>query len=367
MLVVLNQVDRLEPGRRHAVPRRPAPAPRPPTAFADAQVLTTSARTGPGSTSCGSGWPTPSPDAPPCTTASGPTWPARRGRCASGVGDSEPALEGESSYAGLVTALGRAAGVPVVLDAVEADYQRAALARTGWLFTRWRRHLSADPLARLRLGTPGAVGVQGLRGDDVRGDVRALLGRSSLPAPSAGARSAVRLATDDVTDRASQGLPLAWARAVRESAAPDRTRLEEQLDRAVTGDLAAGARPGLLEGPRRPPGRSGRGRGAGSAVALAVLVVGWLRLPTLPGVDLGPLPLWLVLLVVGVGGGLGLAALGRVLARRGAVRRRRLVQRRLDEALTVVAVEQVVDPVRAVLARHARVRDRLDGVLAGGR
>ncbi|GAA1903484.1 GTPase [Lapillicoccus jejuensis] len=280
-----------------------------------------------------------------------------------GVGDTEPALEGEASYGGLVTALGRAAGVPVVLDAVEADHRRASLARTGWLFTRWRRHLSADPLTRLRLGVGAIPGVAGLRGEDVRGDVRALLGRSSLPAPSAGARSAVRLATTDLTDRASQGLPLRWAQAVQDTASPDRTRLEERLDRAVTGTSLRVPDPLSW----RVLGALQWGLGAAAVLgllwALAVFVVAWFRLPTLPGVDLGPLPLWLVLLVVGVVGGLGLAALGRVLAGRGAVRRRRLVARRLDEAVGEVAVEQVVDPVRAVLARHARVRTRLDSAL----
>src|SRR5665811_1683317 len=45
----------------------------------------------------------------------------------SGVADSEPSLDGHSD-ASLVDALQRAAGIPVILDAVERDYRRASLA-----------------------------------------------------------------------------------------------------------------------------------------------------------------------------------------------------------------------------------------------
>ena len=75
-----------------------------------------------------------------------PRWPpAARGRRRHRAGvDAHADAE-------LVDALTRAAGVPVVLDAVERDYRREAFAHTGWPFTRWVRSLRPDPLRRLRL------------------------------------------------------------------------------------------------------------------------------------------------------------------------------------------------------------------------
>ena len=105
------------------------------------------------------------------------------------VADTEPRLD-ERVDAGLVDALSRAAGLPVVLAAVERDYRREAWSRTGWPFTRWVRALQPDPLRRLRLRTDrgGGRGDRGGRGGDRAGqdaitaaDVRAVLGRSSLP------------------------------------------------------------------------------------------------------------------------------------------------------------------------------------------
>ncbi len=66
------------------------------------------------------------------------------------VGDSEADLD-LLSRDDLDAALGRAAGVPVVLDAVDRDYRRQALAASGWPFTRWiagiRRESAAPPAA----------------------------------------------------------------------------------------------------------------------------------------------------------------------------------------------------------------------------
>ena len=68
----------------------------------------------------------------------------------SGVADSEPRLD-DSADASLVDALTRAAGIPVILDAVERDYRRETWARTGWPLTRWARALRPAPLKLLRL------------------------------------------------------------------------------------------------------------------------------------------------------------------------------------------------------------------------
>ncbi|WP_295700941.1 GTPase [Lapillicoccus sp.] len=270
-----------------------------------------------------------------------------------GVADTEPLLD-PAADGRLEAALARAAGVPVVLQAVEDDYRRESLARTGWIFTRWGRKIKPDPLGRLRLDKSSV-----LTEVDVS-DVRAVLGRSSIPAPSPAARSAVRLATRELTDRASAGLPVPWALAVADVAEPEEDRLDQALDRAVVGTSLRARSPrwwpvlGVLQW----------ALGVAAVLGLVWLVVlgvlGWLQLPRVDTPSLGPFAVPFLLLVAGLLLGVGLAALSRAATRRGAVRRRNLIAGRLDEAIGVVADERLVAPVRAVLERHRDVRTSLE-------
>lgn len=273
-----------------------------------------------------------------------------------GVAPTEPTLA-ETVDAELVDALARAAGIPTVVAAVERDYRNQAWGRTGWPFTRWVRALRPDPMKRLRLNTRDAVEEKLAV---TAGDVRTVLGRSSLPPPTPAARSAVELATRRVGDQAAEGLPSRWAEAVADAATPPGPELADALDQAVVGTSLR----------MRPP-LWWRLFGAAQLVLalvavlgflwLAVLVVmGWLALPEIDTPRLGPLPYPLLMLVGGLLLGLGLAALARALGRRGARRRGRQIRRRLTEQVAAVAGERIVGPVRAVLARHRLTRESLD-------
>lgn len=273
-----------------------------------------------------------------------------------GVAPTEPTLA-ETVDAELVDALSRAAGIPTVVAAVERDYRNQAWGRTGWPFTRWVRALRPDPMKRLRLNTRDAVEEKLAV---TAGDVRTVLGRSSLPPPTPAARSAVELATRRVGDQAAEGLPSRWAEAVADAATPPGPELADALDQAVVGTSLR----------MRPP-LWWRLFGAAQLVLglvavlgflwLAVLVVmGWLALPEIDTPRLGPLPYPLLMLVGGLLLGLGLAALARALGRRGARRRGRQIRRRLTEQVAAVAGERIVGPVRAVLARHRLTRESLD-------
>ena len=99
------------------------------------------------------------------------------GRLRRGVAEREASLDAAADDR-LIDALSRASGVPVVLGAVDEDYRREALGRTGWIFTRWGRKLRPDPLRRLRLDR---VPSQVLEQVDPL-DVREIVGRSSIPA-----------------------------------------------------------------------------------------------------------------------------------------------------------------------------------------
>ena len=265
------------------------------------------------------------------------------------VAEEEPRVDAPAREE-LLDALARSAGVPTVVQAVERDYRMEAAARTGWPFTRWVHRLRPRPLRRLRLD-----------GKDIRvsdADVRSVLGRSSLPPPTPAARAAVDLATRRLADRAGRDLPTPWAEAVEQAASPPGASLGDALDQAVVGTslharspvwwpvvgvaqllLAVTAVVGLLW------------------LALYVLL-GWFQLDAIVGdpPTWGVLPIPLVLLVGGVLGGLFLALVSRWLARIGARRRGRVMDRRLRASIDAVAEAEIIVPVELVLERHGATR-----------
>ncbi|TPG19861.1 ABC transporter [Pedococcus bigeumensis] len=273
-----------------------------------------------------------------------------------GVALSEPTLS-DTVDSELVDALARAAGIPTVVAAVERDYRNQAWGRTGWPFTRWVRALRPDPMKRLRLNTRDAVEEKLAV---TAGDVRTVLGRSSLPPPTPAARSAVELATRRVGDQAAEGLPNRWAEAVADAATPPGPELADALDQAVVGTSLKMRAPMWW-----------RAFGLAQLVLafiavlgilwLAVLVVmGWLALPDMDTPRVGPLPYPLLMFAGGLLLGLALAALARTLGRTGARRRGQQIRRRLTDQIAEVARERIVGPVRAVLERHRTTRESLD-------
>jgi GTP-binding protein EngB required for normal cell division len=281
---------------------------------------------------------------------------ASAGRLRTDVADSEPSV-GEEVDAELVDALSRAAGIPTVVAAVERDYRNQAWSRTGWPFTRWVQGLRPDPLKRLRLNTRDAVEEKLAV---TAGDVRSVLGRSSLPPPTPAARAAVDLATRRVGDRAGQGLPPRWAEAVSDAATPPGPELADALDQAVVGTSLRARAPmwwkafGLAQLVLALIAVLGLGW-------LVVLVVlGWLALPDVHTPSLGPVPWPLLMFAGGVVLGVLLAALARYLAVVGARRRGQRIRARLLDAVSGVAAERIVAPVRAVVARHRAAREALE-------
>jgi GTP-binding protein EngB required for normal cell division len=272
------------------------------------------------------------------------------------VGVNEPKVSSNADGE-LVDALARAAGIPVVVNAVERDYRNQAWGRTGWPFTRWVRAVRPDPMKRLRLNTRDAV-------DEklavTAGDVRTVLGRSSLPPPTPAARAAVELATRRVGDDAGAGLPHRWAEAVADAATPPGPELADSLDQAVVGTSLR----------LRPPLWWRVFSAAQLVLAvvtvagllwLAVLVVlGWLQLPEVDTPRLGPIPYPLLMFAGGLLLGLLLAAVARWLAGVGARRRGQRIRRQLTSAVAEVAEQRILAPVRVVLERHRTAREALE-------
>ncbi|MFP5336879.1 MAG: GTP-binding protein [Actinomycetes bacterium] len=344
MLVVLNQVDRVPASEVGAVvtdlQRLLAE-----DGLAGVRVVTTSARTGDGVHELRSALVTAVQTRDAALRRLAADLDAVAAALAEGVGTREADPDRIDGSDQLVTALAGAAGVPAVLDAVEAHYRRGARGSVGWPFTRWSRSLRPDPLKRLRLG-------------EATGDLQRL-GRSSLPEPTPAQRAEVELAARRVAESASAGLPPRWADAVRDAAAPPDEDLADALDQAVTGVELEHRRPVWWRLVGALQLVLALAAVAGGAWLVALAVVAWLQLPEPPMVAVGEVPLPTLLLLGGLAAGLLVALVGGRLARWGARRRRRRTERRLREAVEGVARDRVLGPVAEVLRAHRTVRQTL--------
>lgn len=278
-------------------------------------------------------------------------------RLRAGVADTEPDV-GRVPRAELDSSLGRAAGVPIVLDAVARDYRREAFAHTGWLFARWTKGFAADPLRRLRLDRTG--GRPPIHVDIDGADVRAVLGRSSIPAPSVSTASAVELATRTFVREASEGLPVRWTQAVEDAVDRGDGALGDSLDRAVIGTSLRARRPVWWFVVNVLQWVLGLVAVAGLVWYALLWGFGLLQLPRPETPSVGILPAPLVMLGLGLLLGIGLGVLSRWWARIGARHRRSLIGKRLAESVATVADEHVLVPVDEVLARHRETRAHLE-------
>jgi energy-coupling factor transporter ATP-binding protein EcfA2 len=249
----------------------------------------------------------------------------------------------------LTRALGEAAGVPVVVSAVERSVRRAGTATTGWPLVRWMRRLRPDPLRRLHLSSRDSS-------PDRPSPDRPSPARTSLPAPGPVQRAAVATALRAARDRVGDGLPQAWRDELRRTVELSEEDLADRLDRAVAGadvgaqrtplwQRAAGALQWLLLAVAL----------AGALWLLALVVLGFFRLDdVLPVPHVQGLPVPTLLLVTGLLAGALLAVLARPLVGWRARRRGRSAERRLAQAVEVVAEDDVLSPMEAVRADHAR-------------
>ncbi|KQX82672.1 YfjP family GTPase [Streptomyces sp. Root1310] len=191
-------------------------------------------------------------------------------------------------------------------------------------------------------------------------------GRLPVRAPAdeeATARQRVEQAVRTVSERASAGLPMPWAQAVREAAVRGAQGLPEALDQLAT---RAGLPPG------RPP-RPGWWPVAVLAQACMTLlqVVGglWL-LGQIVGVMAPNLGVPVLLMVMGIIGGPLVEWSCRLAARGPARRYGQDAERRLREAAAGCGRARVLDPVAAELLRYREVREqygRVTGVGAAAR
>lgn len=338
LLVALNQVDRLSPAERDACAADLARL-LGDDGLAGVPVLLTSARTGEGVEALRDRLDDAARrrEAATARTVADVRDVAERIRRASAPGAPVP----PAARRDLVRALERAAGVPIVADAVRAGWAARGRRSTGWPPTRWLARFRPDPLRRLHLGRTSAGDAQ---------DPDAEVVRTSLPAPGpaeeAKARGAVRAYVDAVTADA----PDPWVLHAR--AAPDHDGLADALDHAVASTPVL---------PARRPAWWGA-VGALQWLLLAVLVGGavWLgalallaslQLPVPEPPTWGEVPWPTVALLGGAVAGLLVAVVSRVAVGVGARRQAARATARLHDAVGGVADRRVVDPVAQVLGR----------------
>ena len=266
---------------------------------------------------------------------------------AAAASDSAAAVAGADGRAEAVLTdlLTEAAGAQVVATAVADSRRRGAALAVGWPPLRWVARLRPDPVVRWRLD---------------RSDVAPELVRTSLPGSDPVAAARARTAVLTYADTASQGAPRAWVDSTRDVAESIADSLPDALDRAVT-------RAPLV--PARDP-RWWRVVGGlqWGLLTLAVVGAGWLLLlavlgylqfdvPTPPKSAGVPVPT--LLLIVGLLGGIVLAAGARLLAGRSATRAAAAARKALRAEVQQVAVDNVVTPVRAELATLEQFRAAL--------
>ena len=256
----------------------------------------------------------------------------------------------DADQAELRAAIADAAGVPIVVDAVHKAARIRARRATGWPVTSWLSKLRPDPLKRLHLDL-GATG---------RDLVAAA--RSSVPDANQIQNARIESAVRGLSDRMSDGLTRPWAAALRRASTSRLPDLHDRLDRAVgTVDL----------GVAKIPVWTRLVRGVQWLLLLAAVVGGvwlgalaatsYLKLdqPTTPDVSGFPVPT--ALLLGGIGLGVLLAVLCRVLVGRSARRRARRAERRLLEAVDAVANELVITPLTEEIEAYRATSEGLRG------
>jgi GTP-binding protein EngB required for normal cell division len=329
MLLVLNQVDRLDRGGRDTCLgdiKRLARA----DGLGNVPVISTSATTGEGMDQLKSEL-TQRVDARRTATERLAADVARAVDRLNAFCDSkkEPRDIKGTQRGALIDALAEAGAVERVTDAVAQAHMHRAILATGSPFTRWLRRLRPDPLRRLHLSP--------------RLDTST---RTSLPAATPVQRAQVGTALRRLSDSAGADLPSPWPALVKARATSDEDRLPGDLDRVVAHSNV---------GDMRAP-RWWRVLGALQTALAATAIAGalwltvlfffdWMKFPSLPLPRVDRLPVPTLLLVGGLLAGVIVAFIGRQLAAVGGRRRKRSARQRLRAGIEQLADERIVMPI----------------------
>ena len=246
----------------------------------------------------------------------------------------------------LIEAVGDAAGVPIVVDAVHRATKIRATRATGWPITAWLSKLRPDPLKRLHLDL-------GATGKDL-----VAASRSSIPEANQVQKARVESSVREVADSLSGDLAKPWANAVRRASVARSGDLSDRLDKAVGSvDLGSASIPWWCSIVRVLQWVLLLAAIGGGLWLAALAGMGYLQMPTPDTPRYFGFPLPTLMLIGGVVLGILLALLSRVLVGISARARAGRAQRRLNEAVTEVTDELVIAPMRSELKAYATVRE----------
>jgi len=267
-------------------------------------------------------------------------------RLAEANGDAPTKVVEPARVAALDDAFAQAAGVPVVVEALERSLRVRGNRATGWPVIGLLAGIRSDPLKRLDL--------------DLGEDGRRLSGRTRAALPEATQVQRARV-DDEVrlfADNLTSDMTPAWVGAVRRAAGSRLDQLGDRLDQALADtDLGAA----------RLPAWVGLVRVLQWLLLLAAVGgLGWTavlaglgQLDDPDTIEVGGVALAIVLLVGGVVIGLVLGLVCRILVGKMARNRAARADERLREGVNGVTHELVVEPVEVELAAYATVRDGL--------
>lgn len=254
--------------------------------------------------------------------------------------------------AALDDAFADAAGVPTVVKAVEDSTRLRANRATGWPVTAWFSRLKPDPLKRLHLNLGSA------------GKELTSAARTSIPQATGVQQARVDTEVRALADQVGSQMTPAWSQAIRHASVSRLPDLTDALDKAISGTDLRVARLPIWAGLVRLLQWILIIAAVVGGLWLALLAFGsYARLPEPPTPEVGGFPLPTLLLLGGVGLGILLALVCRVLVALTARSRARAADKRLRAAISEVSQELVVEPISAELEAYTQVRDGLEAAL----
>jgi GTP-binding protein EngB required for normal cell division len=249
----------------------------------------------------------------------------------------------ERRQAALVDVLAEAAGVPVVVEAVEFSTAARRRRSTSWPATRWLSRFRRDPLAELRLG--------GGPSSDLH---------SAMPPPTKVQQARVDVAVRDLADDAAQGLAPPWADAVSRASTSDFDDLHDALDKAIAStDLGVTRKPAWVRilGIAQWLLFVAAVAGAGWLITLGVMDLAGSDAPEPPTVGSVSVPLLMALVGFVLGICLGLAA--RLAVDVSARRTADHASDALHQSIATVAHQRIFAPIDAEIQAYDATRNAL--------
>jgi GTPase Era involved in 16S rRNA processing len=267
-------------------------------------------------------------------------------------GMARPGNVARESKAELVDAFADAAGVPIVVHAVEQSTRLRAARATGWPLTKWLVRLRRDPLKRLHLdlGPEGKLITSGAR--------------TSLPEATPVQRARVDTAVRAVADTVAVELAPPWAEAVRRASTSRLEDLGDALDKAVgSTDLGVSRTPLWWHLVHLLQVLAFLAALAGGVWLSALAVMDYLRADAPEPREYAGFALPAIMLLGGVAFGVVVAVLCRWMNRFSAKSKARSANARLRAAIDEVTEDLVIAPIETQVEAYKRSRQGLNEAL----